>query len=188
VPNAIDPAQYPFEPHEGEYLLFVGRMSPDKGAQRAVRIAEELGLPLKLAGKNAEPAEQAFFDAEVRPHLTSTIEYVGEVTHDEKVELLRHAHTTLFPIDWEEPFGLVMIESMACGTPVIATRRGSVPEVVDDGVTGIIVDGWDEFGPAVERAASLDPQRLRQEVEQRFAPERMVANYVAAYEAALAAA
>ena len=186
VPNAIDVTKYPFEPHEGEYLVFLGRMSPDKGAHRAVRIAQELGQPLKLAGKNAEPAEQAYFDEHVRPHLGSDCEYLGEISHDEKVELLRRATVTLVPISWEEPFGLVLIESMACGTPVVATRRGSVPEVVRHGVTGIVVDHFDEFAPAVERARALDPAELRRDVEERFSPERMVAGYLAAYEAALA--
>ena len=185
IPNAIDVERYPFEPHDGDYLLFLGRMSPEKGAQRAVRIAQELGMPLKLAGKNAEPAERAFFDEHVRPHLGPDIEYVGEVEHDEKVELLTRARATLFPSDWEEPFGLVMIESIACGTAVVATRRGSVPEVIHDGVTGIVVDDWDEFAPAVERAAALDPIRMRQEVEERFTPERMVAGYLDAYERAV---
>ena len=117
-------------------------MSPDKGAHRAVAIALEAGLPLKIAGKCAEPAEQEYFDALVRPHLGGDREYVGEVSHGEKVELLQHARATLFPISWQEPFGLVMIESMACGTPVIATRWGAVPEVIDHGRTGIIVDDW----------------------------------------------
>ena len=161
-------------------------MSPDKGAHRAVAVALEAGLPLKIAGKCAEPAEREYFDALVRPHLDRDREYVGEVTHGEKVELLQHARATLFPISWEEPFGLVMIESMACGTPVIATRWGAVPEVIDDGRTGIIVDDWRQMAGRLEAADALDPAALRREVEERFTPERMVADYVAAYEAALA--
>src|SRR5688500_14400703 len=162
-------------------------MSPDKGAHRAVTIALEAGLPLKIAGKCAEPAEQEYFDQYVRPHLGGAREYVGEVTHGEKVELLQHARATLFPISWEEPFGLVMIESMACGTPVIATRWGAVPEVVEHGRTGIIVDTWREMEDVLEAADALDSGVLRREVEERFTPERMVADYVAAYEAALTA-
>jgi len=187
VPNALDLSVYPYRRERGEYLLFLGRMSPDKGAHRAVTIALEAGLPLKLAGKNAEPAEQAYFDALVRPHLGGDIEYVGEVTHGEKVELLQHARATLFPIEWEEPFGLVMIESMACGTPVIATRWGAVPEVIEHGRTGIIVDDWRETAAALPAADELDSAVLRQEVVERFSPQRMVADYVAAYEAVLAA-
>ncbi len=121
----------------------------------------------------------------MRPHLNAEIEYVGEVSHGEKVELLQHARATLFPIEWEEPFGLVMIESMACGTPVIATRYGAVPEVIDDGRTGIIVDDWRQTAEALERADALDSAVLRQEVVERFSPERMVADYVAAYRGAL---
>src|SRR5918999_3725459 len=187
VPNALELSYYPFAPVKGEYLLFLGRMSPDKGAHRAVAVALEAGLPLKIAGKCAEPAEQEYFDAMVRPHLGDGREYVGEVSHGEKVELLRRARATLFPIEWEEPFGLVMIESMACGTPVIATRWGAVPEVIRDGETGIIVDDWNDFDRALEAADALDPAVMRRDVEERFTPQRMVADYLAAYEAALQA-
>jgi glycosyltransferase involved in cell wall biosynthesis len=187
VPNALDLSVYPFRRERGDYLLFLGRMSPDKGAHRAVAIALEAGLPLKIAGKNAERAEREYFDSLVRPHLGPTIEYVGEVSHGEKVELLQHARATLFPIEWEEPFGLVMIESMACGTPVIATRYGAVPEVLENGRTGVIVDDWRHTAEALEQADALSSETLRQEVVERFSPERMVADYVAAYEAALSA-
>jgi glycosyltransferase involved in cell wall biosynthesis len=185
VPNALDLSVYPYRRERGDYLLFLGRMSPDKGAHRAVAIALEAGLPLKIAGKNAEPAEREYFDSLVRPHLGGQIEYVGEVSHGEKVELLQHARATLFPIEWEEPFGLVMIESMACGTPVIATRWGAVPEVIDNGRTGIVVDDWRQAADALEAADALDSEVLREEVVRRFSPERMVADYVAAYDALL---
>ena len=180
--NAIDLAQYPFKPERGDYLVFLGRMTADKGAHRAVSVAQTSGLPLKLAGKCREPLEQQYFDEHVRPHLSDRIEYVGEVTHDEKVELLQHARATLFPIEWAEPFGLVMIESMACGTPVIATRFGAVPEVLDDGVTGVIVERAEDMAAALDRADSIDPHVQRRAVEERFAPARMVADYVNAYE------
>jgi hypothetical protein len=185
VPNALDLSVYPYRPERGDYLLFIGRMSPDKGAHRAVAIALEAGLPLKIAGKCAEPAEQEYFDTFVRPHLGGDREYVGEVTHGEKVQLLQHARATLFPISWQEPFGLVMIESLACGAPVIATRYGAVPEVIDDGRTGIIVDDWKEMGGALEAADALESDVMRREVEERFTPARMVADYVAAYQAVL---
>jgi glycosyltransferase involved in cell wall biosynthesis len=184
-PNALDLSLYPFVPDRGDYLLFLGRMTADKGAHRAVAVAMESGLPLKLAGKCREPLEQRYFDELVRPHLSDRIEYVGEVTHGEKVELLQHARATLFPIEWDEPFGLVMIESMACGTPVIATRFGAVPEVIDDGATGVIVDRWRDMPDALELADALDARVQRQAVEERFSPERMVADYVAAYEATI---
>ncbi|MGB2952091.1 MAG: glycosyltransferase family 4 protein [Gaiellaceae bacterium] len=180
-PNALDLTRYPFSPERGEYLLFLGRMSPDKGAHRAVAIAHELGVPLKLAGKMREPLEKEYFRQQVEPHLSPEIEYLGEVDHGHKVELLQHARATLFPIDWEEPFGLVMIEAMACGTPVIATRRGAVPEVIEDGVNGIIVDDYREMPAALARADELQPERLRSDVEERFSPSTMVEAYVAAY-------
>ena len=183
IPNAIDLDLYPSKPHRGEYLLFLGRFSPDKGAHRAIAVAMELGLPLKMAGKNREPKERQYFAEFVEPHLSSRIEYFGEVTHGEKVELLQDARATLFPIEWEEPFGLVMIESMACGTPVIATRHGAVPEVIDDGRSGIIVENTREMAAALGRADELDPKECRAYVEERFAPERMVRDYVNAYRA-----
>ena len=150
----------PCKPHRGDYLLFLGRMSPDKGAHRAVDVAIAAGLPLKIAGKMREPKEEEYFDEFVEPHLVRRIEYLGEVTHGEKVELLQDARATLFPIEWEEPFGLVMIESMACGTPVIATRWGAVPEVIEHGRSGIIVDDYRRWPPRSRRRTALDPLEL----------------------------
>ncbi|HUJ91505.1 MAG TPA: glycosyltransferase family 4 protein [Gaiellaceae bacterium] len=188
IPNALDFSVYPVQPHRGDYLLFLGRLNPDKGAHRAVALAVEHGLPLKLAGKKREPAEEEYFRELIEPHLRpGQIEYLGEVTHGEKVELLQNARATLFPIDWEEPFGLVMIESMACGTPVIATRRGSVPEVIEDGRSGIIVDDYREMAAALEQADALDPLELRRAAEEQFSKERMVGDYVAAFESRIRA-
>jgi glycosyltransferase involved in cell wall biosynthesis len=185
-PNALDFDLYPYaQSGRGDYLLFVGRMAPDKGAHRAVRTAIETGLPLKLCGKMREPLEKAYFDAYVRPHLTSEIEYLGEVSHGEKVELLQHARATLFPIEWEEPFGLVMIESMACGTPVIASRWGAVPEVIEEGRGGVIVDDWGAAPAALEQTDRIAPESCRAYAEERFRPERMVADYLAAYQTLL---
>jgi glycosyltransferase involved in cell wall biosynthesis len=185
-PNALDLSVYPCKPHTGEYLLFLGRMSPDKGCHRAIAVAMESELPLKIAGKMQEPKERAYFQEFVEPHLgIHGIEYLGEVSHGKKVELLQDARVTLFPIDWEEPFGLVMIESMACGTPVIATNRGAVPEVIEDGRSGIIVESYRDMADALERADALDPLECRRYVEERFSPERMVDDYVRAYREAL---
>jgi len=183
--NALDFSVYPVKPHRGDYLLFLGRMSPDKGAHRAVAVAMETGLPLKIAGKMQDPREQAYFHELVEPHLVDGIEYLGEVSHGEKVELLQNARVTLFPIEWEEPFGLVMIESMACGTPVIATRWGAVPEVIEHGRSGIIVDHYREIAAALDAADELDPFELRRYVEEEFSPEHMVHDYVQAYELAI---
>jgi glycosyltransferase involved in cell wall biosynthesis len=186
--NALDFSVYPWKPTRGDYLLFLGRLSPDKGAHRAIAVAMATGLPLKIAGKLQEAKEREYFHELVEPHLVDGIEYLGEVTHGEKVELLQNARATLFPIEWEEPFGLVMIESMACGTPVIATRWGAVPEVIEHGRSGIIVDRYTEMADALEAADQLDPQELRRYVEEEFSPERMVRDYLGAYEEAIAAA
>src|SRR5919201_884956 len=160
VPNALDLSVYPFRPYRGDYLLFLGRMSPDKGAHRAVAVAMEAGLPLKIAGKMREPKEREYFEQFVAPHLGDGIEFLGEVSHGEEVELLQRARATLFPIEWEEPFGLVMIESMACGTPVIATRWGAVPEVIEHGRSGIIVDDARETVAAQPRVRLPERHRL----------------------------
>jgi glycosyltransferase involved in cell wall biosynthesis len=183
-PNALDFSLYPVKPHRGEYLLFLGRMSPDKGCHRAIDVAITAGLPLKIAGKNREPLEHQYFDEFVRPHLSDQIQYLGEVTHGEKVELLQDARATLFPIEWEEPFGLVMIVSMACGTPVIATRWGAVPEVIEDGRSGIIVDNYRVMAAAIEEADRLDPLELVSYAREHFSPERMVADYLGAFRSA----
>jgi len=180
-PNALDLDAYPVQPHSGDYLLFLGRMSADKGCHRAIEVAKDADVPLKIAGKLREPPEKEYFETYVRPNLGWGIEYLGEVDHLEKVDLLQNARATLFPIEWEEPFGLVMIESMACGTPVIATRWGAVPEVIDDGRTGIVVDDYREMAGALERADALDPLECRRYVEERFSARRMVADYEAAY-------
>jgi glycosyltransferase involved in cell wall biosynthesis len=184
--NALDFSVYPFKRTRGDYLLFLGRLSPDKGAHRAIAVAMETGLPLKIAGKKQDPKELTYFHEFVEPHLVDGIEYLGEVSHGEKVELLQNARATLFPIEWEEPFGLVMIESMACGTPVIATRYGAVPEVIENGRSGIIVDDYRIIPAALEEADQLDPHDIRRYVEEEFSPQRMVRDYMDAYRAAIA--
>jgi glycosyltransferase involved in cell wall biosynthesis len=185
-PNALDLDAYPVHTERGEYLLFLGRMSADKGCHRAIEVAEEVGVPLKIAGKMREPAEREYFETYVAPHLGEGVEYLGETSHGKKVALLQNARATLFPIDWEEPFGLVMIESMACGTPVIATRWGAVPEVIEQGRSGVIVDDYHEMAGALADADKLEPLECRRYAEERFSAERMVRDYEAAYEAVLA--
>lgn len=190
VHNAVDLSLYPEPPtsraERSDYLAFLGRMSRDKGAHRAIAVALEAGLPLRIAAKCREPLEVDYFERFVRRHLGGGIEYLGEVGHDDKVELLRHARALLCPISWEEPFGLAMVEAMACGTPVVATRRGSVPEVVEHGRTGIVVDEYTEMASRLGEVEALDPVEIRRSVEERFSPARMVAGYLAAYEAAIA--
>ncbi|HKX47451.1 MAG TPA: glycosyltransferase family 4 protein [Gaiellaceae bacterium] len=180
-PNAIDVESFPFRAGHDGYVAFLGRMSPEKGADRAIELARRAGVELRIAAKCREPAERAFFDARVRPHLGPGVEYLGELDHADKAVLLRDARVLLAPIEWEEPFGLVFAEAAACGTPALATRRGSVPEVVIDGVTGFVRDSPEELVDAFELLDSLDPYAIRCHAERRFAPGRMVSDYLAAY-------
>ena len=186
-PNALDLDAYPVHSERGEYLLFLGRMSADKGCHRAIAVAKDAGLPLKIAGKMREPREREYFEEFVAPHLGDGVEYLGETSHGKKVALLQNARATLFPIEWEEPFGLVMIESMACGTPVVATRWGAVPEVIEPGRTGVIVDDYREMAAALPEADRLEPRECRRSVEERFSAERMVRDYEEAFSAVVAA-
>jgi len=166
----------------GKYLAFLGRISPEKRVDRAIRIAERAGLQIKIAAK-VDKADREYFDDVIKPMLGgSHVEYLGEVGEREKGQLLGGALALLFPIDWPEPFGMVMIESMACGTPVIAYRNGSAPEVIDEGVTGFLVDRIDAAVAAVERVAQLSRRRCREVFETRFSAGRMTRDYVAAYQ------
>jgi glycosyltransferase involved in cell wall biosynthesis len=180
-PNALDLERYRQGDGKDDYVLFLGRMAPEKGPARAIRAARELGLEIRLAGKMQDLEEIAHFDAEVRPLLGAGAEYLGEVSLDEKVELLQRARATVFPISWPEPFGLVMIESMACGTPVVATRFGAVPEVLEDGVGAIIVDDERDLVAGLERALTLSGDDARDVAVRRFSPGRMVDDYAEAY-------
>ena len=140
VNNAIDLSRYRLDRRPGDSLLFLGRMSPDKGAHRAIRIAKRVGRPLKIAAKCRQPDEIAYFDQFIAPHLDNQIEYLGEVDHKKKCALLSEAHALLMPIAWEEPFGLVIIEALASGTPIVAMRRGSIPELLRHGHTAYLAD------------------------------------------------
>ncbi|MFC3125899.1 glycosyltransferase family 4 protein [Pseudoroseomonas globiformis] len=164
------------------YFAFLGRVSPEKGLDKAIRIAARAGVKLKVAAK-VDSADRAYFEREIEPLLSQGhVEFVGEISDSQKPDFLSQAHALLFPIDWPEPFGLVMIEAMACGTPVIAFRRGSVPEVMDDGLTGFIVDNEDEAVAAVSRIPSLDRQQVRARFDERFTARRMAEDYVGIYE------
>lgn len=182
VGNSIDVSRYPFRRRAGESLLFLGRMSPEKGAHRAILVARRAGRPLKIAAKCREPGEIEYFERHVEPHLGPDVEYVGEVGHDEKCRLLAEAHALLVPIEWQEPFGLVMIEALACGTPVVALRRGSVPELLRHGRTAYVADDLGGMVAGIDRVAELDPTVLRADVENRFSVERMVEEYLEVYE------
>ena len=181
IRHGLDLAQFPFGSGDGGYFLYLGRMTPEKGARTAALVARRAGVPLVIAAKSREPAEQAYFEREVRPLLGGNVEFVGEVGGAEKLRLLGGARALLNPITWPEPFGLVMIEAMACGTPVIAYRSGSVPEVVEDGVTGFIVDGEEDAVRAVRELPRLDRRTIRARFEKRFTAVRMAREYEARY-------
>ncbi len=169
------------QPGPKDYLAFLGRIAPEKGPDRAIRIARACGIPLKMAAK-VDRTDQVYFDSVIRPMLAGGgVELVGEINDDQKPEFLSGAMGLLMPIDWPEPFGLVMIEAMACGTPVIAFNRGSVPEIIEDGVNGYIVE--DETGAmaAVNRLAKLSRATVRQQFEERFTARRMAEDYVSIY-------
>jgi glycosyltransferase involved in cell wall biosynthesis len=169
------------------YLAFLGRIAPEKRVDRAIRIANHCGIPLKIAAK-VDRADTDYYEDEIRPLMNSPyVDYVGEISDSEKSEFLSGAIALLVPIDWPEPFGLVMIEAMACGAPVIAFNRGSVSEVIDEGVTGFVVE--DEAGAigAVDRLARLSREKIRQVFEQRFTARRMALDYLAAYRSLIAA-
>ncbi|HEX5207926.1 MAG TPA: glycosyltransferase family 4 protein [Steroidobacteraceae bacterium] len=165
----------------GSYLVFLGRIAPEKRVDRAIAIARRAGLPLKIAAK-VDRADQAYFTAEIQPLLAGPgVEYLGEVDENAKTELLGGALALLFPIDWPEPFGLTMIEAMACGTPVIAFAHGSVPEVIDPGVTGYIVTSIEEAAACAGRARGLDRRACRRQFERRFCAGRMAREYCSIY-------
>jgi glycosyltransferase involved in cell wall biosynthesis len=188
VYNGIDMDRYPLREAKEDFVLFLGRADPDKGWRRAVEAAELAGERLVSAVKIAHPREQEEWERNVKPILPADAEVHGEIAHEEKVSLLQRAKAVLFPIDWPEPFGLVMTEAMACGTPVIATPRGSVPEVVEDGVTGWIVPVEDYAAQAAERLRrldSIDPHACRERVQRLFSKEAMVRGYEQVFERAI---
>ncbi len=175
---------YPFTAApEGDYVAFLGRISGEKRLDRAIEIARRAGARLKVAAK-IDKADEAYFETTIAPLLEHAhVEFVGEIGEDRKGEFLGNAKALLFPIDWPEPFGLVMIEAMCCGTPVIAWRCGSVPEVVDVGVTGFIVDSIDGAVGALRRIDAVKRAGVRRRFEQRFSAERMARDYIAIYQA-----
>ena len=177
------------QPHrKPEYLAFLGRICPEKRVDTAIRIAAQSGLPLKIAAK-VDKADQDYFKAEIEPLLSQAhVEFVGEINEAQKPEFLSGAKALLFPIDWSEPFGLVMIESMACGTPVIAFNRGSVPEVIDHGLTGYIVEDVQGAVAALQRLDELSRVQIRAQFERRFSAKTMAQNYVDGYMALAEAA
>ena len=182
VPHGLPPALYRPGTGAGGYLAFVGRVSPEKRLDRAVEIARRAGLPLHVGAK-VDPADRKYFEREIEPLLgTSGVKFLGEIDDRQKTDLLANALALLFPIDWPEPFGLVMIEAMACATPVLAFRGGAVEEVLRDGVTGAIVDTVEQAVAALPGVLGLDRAACREEFERRFSVRRMARDYVRVYQ------
>jgi glycosyltransferase involved in cell wall biosynthesis len=189
--NAVEVDTYPFRSEKDDYALFLGRFTPDKGAHNAIYIAQEAGVPLRMAGKVDPGADSRYFEEQIEPHIDGEqIIFEGEVDSEKKRQLLCWARFLLFPIEWEEPFGLVMTEALACGTPVVATSMGSAPEIVIDGEVGLLAPQgrWDEMVEAIRggRLERIDPDRCREVVRERFSVEAMVDGYEKAFEKILA--
>jgi glycosyltransferase involved in cell wall biosynthesis len=181
VYHGIPADLFRFQPRPGTYFAFVGRVSPEKGVDRAIAIAEACGCPIRIAAK-VDPVDQRYFDRDIAPLLARPfVEFAGEIDDVRKDEFIGGARALLFPIDWPEPFGLVMIEALACGVPVIAFRAGSVPEIIEDGVTGFIVDSIDEAVAAAGRIDTIDRAACRAEFERRFTVNRMARAYLQIY-------
>ena len=186
VHHGMPPNTFTLHPDPGGYLAFLGRMSPEKGPERAIEVARRVGMPLKMAAK-VDAVDEEYFEHKIRPLLDDPlVEFVGEISQREKDAFLGNALALLFPINWPEPFGLVMIEAMAVGTPVIALRAGSVPEVVDDGISGVIVDDLDGMVNAVMQIHDLSRHAVRERFELRFTSKRMARGYIRAYKRSLA--
>jgi glycosyltransferase involved in cell wall biosynthesis len=181
IHHGLPPDLYAFNAQGGQYLVFLGRIAPEKRPDRAIKIAKRAGVPLKIAAK-VDQVDQEYFKCEIEPLLDDPpIEFLGEIDDREKTNLLGGALALVFPIDWPEPFGLVMIEAMSTGTPVIAWRNGSVPEVVEDGLTGAIVDSVEAAASAVQKVARLNRRKIRERFESRFTAARMAADYARVY-------
>ena len=169
------------KPITPSYFAFLGRIAPEKGVDRAIRIAQHCGMPLKVAAK-VDNVDREYFEEQILPMMKSAqVDYVGEINDTHKSEFLSGAMALLVPIDWPEPFGLVMIEAMACGTPVIAFNRGSAPEVIDEGVTGFVVEDINGAIGAVDRLNHLSREKIRRRFEQRFTARRMAQDYLSVY-------
>jgi glycosyltransferase involved in cell wall biosynthesis len=177
------------QPVKQDYVAFLGRISPEKGADRAIEIATRAGFKIKMAAK-VDNADREYYETKIRPLIEGNpnVEFIGEINDAQKPEFLSGAHALIFPIDWPEPFGLVMIESMACGTPVIAFNCGSVPEVMDDGLTGFVVNSIDEAVAALGKVKTLDRAKVRETFDRRWTSRRMAEDYVNLYEELIAKA
>jgi glycosyltransferase involved in cell wall biosynthesis len=182
IHHGVEASAFPIGRGDGGYCVFLGRMAPEKGAHRAIEACRKAGVPLLMAAKMREPWERAYFDAEVAPLLSDDIRYLGEIPHEEKLELIAGAMALVNPIRWHEPFGLVMIESFACGTPVVAFPEGAAPEIVEHGKTGFLCDSEASMADAIGRVDEIDRGACRTAVEGYFSIDRMVAEHVTLFE------
>jgi glycosyltransferase involved in cell wall biosynthesis len=186
IHHGLNFGKYRFTMEKQPYLAFIGRIAPVKGVHLAIAIAKQAGMSLKIAGE-VQPMFRSYFESEIKPHVDGKlIQYVGEANLEEKNELLGNASAMLFPVQWDEPFGLVMIEAMACGTPVIALSRGSVPEIVQDGISGWVCGSVEEMADRVRTLGEFRPDKIRAYAEQNFSLERMVQQYAGIYSSVLA--
>ncbi len=181
IHHGIHVDEFPLGGGAGGYLLFLGRMTPDKGVREAVEVARGAGLPLLIAAKMRQPEEVEYFREQIEPVLDGSMTYLGEVAHEERLNLLAGAMGLIFPISWPEPFGLVVIEALACGTPVLAYPRGAAREIVDDGKTGFLCGSRAEMVSAARRLGEIDRAGCRKAAEERFSAERMARQYVELY-------
>lgn len=182
VHNGVNLDDFPLTEGRDHYLLFLGRFHPVKGADLAIEIAEQVGIPLIIAAPGPPDDQLDWFNARIKPRLGGKIEWIGPVEGERRAQLYRRAIATLVPIRWEEPFGLVMAESMACGTPPIALRKGAAPEIIADGETGFLCDDLTQMAAAVERAGTIDPAVCRRRVVENFTVDRMVSGYLRLFE------
>jgi glycosyltransferase involved in cell wall biosynthesis len=181
IHHGIDVAQYPAGPGQGGYVAFLGRMSPDKGADRAIVAARSAGWPIRLAAKLRDPEEHRYFDEYVQPLLGPDAVYVGEIGGRAKLDLLANASALLNPIRWPEPFGLAMIESLACGTPVLTFAEGAAPEIVQDGTSGFLCRDVEDMAAAIDRVSEIDRAACRSRVRERFSLDRMLRRHLDLY-------
>ena len=182
VYHGVDIADFPIGAGDGGYVALLGRMAANKGVHRAIAVARAAGLPLKIAAKMREPHERAYFEEFVEPHLGDDVHYLGEVDAAGKLELLASAAALVNPIEWREPFGMAMLEALACGTPVVGCPQGAAPEIVEHGITGYLGDSDDELVAGLRALDRIDRGRCRESVRQKFSVEQMVAGYLEVYE------
>jgi glycosyltransferase involved in cell wall biosynthesis len=185
IHHGVDVQDFPVGEGKGDYCMYLGRMVAEKGAHRAILAAREAGMPILLAGKMREPWETSYFESEIEPLLGDDAQYLGEVPYEDKLRMLSDAKATLFPIRWNEPFGLVMLESLACGTPVLAFAEGAAPEVVADGRTGYLCRDESEMADRLRTIADIDRAECRADVEVRFSTERMAGEHAELFQRVL---